>query len=124
MASNDLEKTRDQLGNIPPVRVIDHLEDENTFEASLTASKTITGVAGLMGEAVDADVVEIEIVPLDGAISYSTSGTAVAGTNARILQGVPYRLTGGTIKLNAAELVSFTGAAVAITIITRQLVTG
>ena len=120
-----VEKSREQLlAGTNPVRVIEHLEDEETFEGSVTTTKTVTGASGLMGEAVGADVVEIEIIPLDGAISYNPNGAAVVGTNARILQGVPYLLTGNTAKLNAAQVISFSGAAVAVSVITRQIVTG
>ena len=120
---NTLEKNPDGIGRgASPVRVVTHLEDEKTFEASLTTTQAITGDSGLMGEVVGEDVVEIEIMPLDGAISYNPGGAAVAGTNARILQGTPYLLTGNAAKLNAAQIVSFLGGAVAVSIITRQLI--
>ena len=123
MALNSVEKLRKFFGNILAVKVVEHLEDEKTFEKTLDGSQTITGAAGLMGEEVGANVVEIEIVPLDGAIAYNPNGAAVAGTNARILQGVPYLITGDAAKLNAAEVVKFSNT-VQVTIITRQLVTG
>ena len=120
---NVIEQNPDGIGRgTNPVRVVSHIEDEKTFEKSLTASQTITGVGGLMGEVLGTDVVEIEIVPLDGAISYNPGGAAVAGTNARILQGSPYLLTGNAAKLNTAQIVSFSGGAVAVSITTRQLV--
>ena len=123
-ARNSIEKFREFFGNLLSVKVIEHLEDEKTFEVDVNGSQKITGAAGLIGEDLNEDVVEIEIIPLSGAIAYNPGGTAVAGVNGRILQGVPYLLTGDTVKLNQAEIVKFIGAAVAVTVITRKLVTG
>lgn len=124
MAKNSIEKFRLLLGNLHSVKVIQHIEDDKTFEVDVNASQKITGAAGLIGEELNEDVVEIEIIPLTGAISYNPSGTAIAGVNGRILSGVPYLLTGDTVKLNQAEIVKFIGAAVAVSVITRKLVTG
>lgn len=118
---NTLEQNPDGIGRgASPVRLIQHLEDAKTFEVTLDgASSPITGIPGLIGEAIPDDVVEIEIIPLDGDIAYNPNGTAVPGTHARILSGVPYLLTGS--KLNTLEIIKSSGD-VQISIITRQLI--
>ena len=119
--ANDVEKFPDVISNAAtPVRVITHIQDDDCLEGTVDGTATIETILSIT---LDPDVVEIEILPIDGALVYNPKGAAVAGTNGRIPSGAPILVTGNTAKLNLAQFAKSTDPVI-VTIILRKLITG